>query len=244
MSKNLCLTIDRIENTIMKVCDFVDSQKNTNCNWKDFSEEHLWIELVSCILGSRVRYETAKACTMHLAKTGLLRIPVMLKRPEFVEKKIGTELGRPIYPPFSNNVGSRYRYPKSKSQYILKTATKIYAEDNLRLEDILRESKDGAAARDILIKKCKGIGPKQASLFLRNIRFSDDLAILDCHVDRYMELMQLGDRFNTIRKERMNPYFRKESMLRIYAISKKRSLSTLDIGIWTVMRLIDKEAEL
>jgi N-glycosylase/DNA lyase len=244
MSSNHCLTIDRIENTIMKVCDFVDSQKNANCSWKNFSEEQLWIELVSCILGSRVRYETAKACTKHLANNGFLTIAVMLKNPEFIEAKIETELNRPIYPPFSNNVGSRYRYSKSKSNCILTTAIKIYVEDNISLNDILDECNDGMEARDVLINKCKGIGPKQASLFLRNIGFSDDLAILDCHVDRYMELLQLGDRFDSVRKESVHPYFRKENMLRIYAISKKRSLSTLDIGIWTVMRLIDKEAKI
>ena len=101
MSVSLCLTIDRIENTIMKVCDFVDSQKKPNFDWKDFSEEQLWIELVSCILGSRVHYETAKACTMHLANIGLLKIPLMLRKPRVIEKQIRTELGKPIYPPFS-----------------------------------------------------------------------------------------------------------------------------------------------
>ena len=36
-----------------------------------------------------------------------------------------------------------------------------------------------------------GIGPKQSSLFLRNIGYAQDLAILDSHVMTYMKLMDL-----------------------------------------------------
>jgi N-glycosylase/DNA lyase len=241
MSGNCSLTTERIENTIMKVCDFVESQKSNASYWKDFHEKRLWLELVSCILGSRVRYETAKACTIHLNNVGLLEISSILKMVKSVERKMRKELHRPIYPPFSNNVGSRYRYPNSRSSYIISTASRIYGEDDTSIKDILRDCHDGIEARNVLIEKCKGIGPKQASLFLRNIKFSDDLAILDCHVDRYMRLMKLGERYCAISKERVHPYFKRENVLKLYAISKNRSLATLDIAIWTVMRLIEKE---
>jgi N-glycosylase/DNA lyase len=241
MSGSLSLTIDRIENTIMKVCDFVESQKSNASDWKNLHEKRLWLELVSCILGSRVHYETAKTCAVHLNNVGLLEISSIMKMAKSVERKIRKELQRPIYPPFSDNVGSRYRYPNSRSRYILSTASRIYGEDDLSIKGILQDCHNGIEARDVLIEKCKGIGPKQASLFLRNIRFSDDLAILDCHVNRYMSLMQLNDKYSMISKERAHPYFKRENILRLYAISKKRSLATLDIGIWTVMRLIEKE---
>ncbi len=241
MNENFPLTTDRIENTIMRVCDFVDSQRKKTVNWKDFCEQQLWFELVSCILGSRVRYETARACSTHLSSVGLLEIPALLKNPKKTKNRIKRELSRPIYPPFSNSSGSKYRYPKSKSEYIINTAIKIYKNDDFTIKDILGECRDGIEARDILTEKCKGIGPKQASLFLRNISFTDDLAILDCHVDHFIKLLKLGEKFDTMNQEKNHPYFKKENALRIYAISKKRSLATLDIGIWTVMRLIGKE---
>lgn len=103
----LCLITERIENTIMKVCDFVDSQQTTGSCWKNLCEEELWPELVSCILGSRVRYETAKACSIQLLKTGLLDISTILKNPKRVEKAITKELGRPMYPPMKGRLGSR-----------------------------------------------------------------------------------------------------------------------------------------
>jgi N-glycosylase/DNA lyase len=241
MSGSFNLTTDRIENTIMKVCDFVESQRSNASSWKNLPEKRLWLELVSCILGSRVRYETAKACTIHLNNVGLLEISSILKTAKSIERKMRKELHRPIYPPFLDNSGSRYRYPNSRSMYIVNTASRIYDEDDISIKDILRDCNDGIEARDVLIEKCKGIGPKQASLFLRNIQFSDDLAILDCHVDRYMRLMKLGERYCMISKARVHPYFKRENVLKLYAISKKKSLATLDVAIWTVMRLIEKE---
>ncbi len=56
-----------------------------------------------------------------------------------------------------------------------------------------------------------------------------------------MRLLRLSDSLDLIDKQKMHPYFKMENKLRIYAISKKRSLATLDIGIWTVMRLVKKE---
>lgn len=241
MNDHLCLMQDQIENAIMKVCDYIDSQRKEVKNWEDYHEHQLWFELVSCILGSRIRYETARACAIHLRNAGLLRISRLLKSPRNVENKIEKELGKPIYPPFSDGKGSKYRYPKSKSRHVVSTGIQIYKNDNLTMKDILRKCHDGQEARDVFVKKCAGIGPKQASLFLRNISFSDDLAILDCYVIKYIELLRMNDKFNTInQRKKTYPYFVNENMLRLYAISKRKSLATLDVGIWIVMRLIQR----
>jgi N-glycosylase/DNA lyase len=164
-----------------------------------------------------------------------------LENPRNTKNKIRKELSKPIYPPFSDNIGSKYRYPNSKAQYIVKTAIEIYTKGNLSIRDILIGCNDGIEARNILMEKCFGIGPKQASLFLRNISFSNDLAIIDSHVDHYMKLLKSGGKMVKMNKQEVCPYFEKENALRIYAMSKKRSLATLDIGIWTVMRVIRKK---
>jgi len=229
----------RIENAVMKVCDYLDSQRKEVDNWKNYSDQQLWIELVSCILGSRVRYETAKACAMHLQNTGLLRISLLLKRPKNTEDKIRRELSRSIYPPFSGVRGSKYRFPKYRSRFIVSTGIQIYKEDSLTIESILSKSHGGQEARSVFVKY-QGIGPKQASLFLRNISFSDDLAILDCHVIHYMKLLNLNEKYSHIFQKRMHTYLMNENILRLYALSKRRALAILDIAIWTVMRLIQR----
>jgi N-glycosylase/DNA lyase len=242
MTESLFVNYDKIEHTIIQVCDYVEKQRNACFNWKDFNEEQLWVELVSCILGSRVRFETARACSRRLYEVGLLNIEKILEKPATIRKEIRKKLSEPIYPPFSKSEerGIRYRYPNSKSQFIVQSAIGIYTGDNI--SDILSRSSDGPEARQTLIEKCKGIGPKQASLFLRNIRFSDDLAILDCHVNRYMDMLQLSERYRQINVTKLQQYLKKENILRMYAISKNKSVATMDIGIWTVMRLIKKEA--
>lgn len=235
------LNLEKIESTVLKVCDAVEKYKNAQLHWSTLSEQCLWRELVSCILGSRVRYETAKACTEHLDNIGLLDIKDILTNPLAIEKQIFRELNQPIYPPFTQRVGSKYRYPKSKAGFIVSTGHQLYATKHGSIREILQKSINGIEARETLVKNCKGIGPKQASLFLRNIGFSEDLAILDCHVNRYIDLIQLDERYRDFIIKKNNQYFKNENMLRIYAISKKKSLATMDMGIWIVMRLIKKE---
>jgi N-glycosylase/DNA lyase len=240
MNHHVHLTHDRIENAVMKVCDYVVSQRQLcTQKWEDYKEHQLWSELVSCILGSRVRCETARACTLHLRNAGLLRISTILKNPKVSEKRMKHELNKSIYPPFSNGKGSKYRYPKSKSRCIVRSGFQIYG-DNLSIRETLKKCHDGQEARNLLRKKCAGIGPKQASLFLRNISFSDDLAILDCHVLRYMKLLRLDEKFNDIEQEKSHPYIVNENILKLYAISKRKSLSVLDVGIWVVMRFLQR----
>jgi len=234
---SLQLEQNQIENAIIKVCDFIESHKREIPNWKDYSEEQLWFELVSCILGSRVRYETAKDCVTHLRNIGLLDISNLLKNPMRIEKIIIKELRRPIYTPFSKGIGSKYRYPKSKSRFIINTCVGIYG-NNQTIRNILKKSHDGYEARDILIQKCWGIGPKQASLFLRNIEYSEDLAILDCHVMNYMKMQNIDKEFDISNLKGVCSYYEEENKLRMYALSKRKNLATLDIGIWTVMRII------
>jgi len=231
---------NEIEGAVMKVCDSLESHRTQIRDWKDYSEDELWFELVSCILGSRVRYESAKACTAHLRNVGLLEIESLIKSPRSMRNRIRRELNKSIYPPFSNGRGLKYRYPKSRSTYIVRTGLQIYKNENLTIKGVLRECRNGNEARDVIVKKCSGIGLKQASLFLRNISFCDDLAILDSHVIRYVELLELNKEFNNLISEDGNQYLINENMLRMYAISKRRSLATLDVGIWTVMRVIQR----
>jgi len=86
-----------------------------------------------------------------------------------------------------------------------------------------------------MVTNMDGVGPKQASMFLRNVAVSYDLAIVDRHVCRYMHLIGLveGDlRVATIRE-----YEESEAKLRVYATTAMSCpLGVLDWAIWIVMR--------
>jgi len=241
MSIDRLVNTEEIENAVMRVSDYVDNNDRDQINWNIFSEEQLWIGLVSCILGSRVRFETATACVQHLSQMGLLNPLSIIKEPKKLERLLEKELSRPIFPPFNGNGGCRYRYSKSKANYIVRTALEIYRENNSNLKCLLIECPDEYKARNVLIDNTVGIGYKQASLFLRNIYYSENLAILDSHVIKYMILLRMVNNGSRLELSNKKTYVHLERQLQNYAALNGKSLSTLDIAIWVVMRLVQKE---
>jgi N-glycosylase/DNA lyase len=241
MSVDRLVNIEEIENVVMSVSNHIKNKNGNNMSLLDFSEEQLWCSLVSCILGSRVLYETANACAVHLYQKRLLAPSNIVANPGKFEKLLATELSKPIFPPFNENKGRRYVYSKSKSNYIVRTAIEIYKHNDTNLKDILMRCPNEYEARNVLREKAIGIGYKQASLFLRNISYSENLAILDTHVIRYMVLLNMVENDKNLRLSSKNDYIKLENTLYKYAISNDKAISTLDIAIWIVMRLIQRE---
>ncbi|VVB53828.1 putative N-glycosylase/DNA lyase [uncultured archaeon] len=85
----------------------------------------------------------------------------------------------------------------------------------------------------------RGALQKQASLFLRNIYYTENLAILDTHVIRYMELQGLHQGFKKYITK--NQYIVYEKKLSAYADSLNKSLAKLDVAIWVVMRVVQRD---
>ena len=226
-----------IENAVIRLCGEIHTENDNKIRWEKFSENELWFELISCILGSRVKYETARGCSDRLKEANLVDIFSIFSNPNTIELKITDELSKPIYPPFSDKGGVRYPFPKSKAGYIIKSCLEIYDNSGTTIKQILRENSDPCQVRLNLVKKCHGIGFKQASLFLRNIHFCDNMAILDSHVLRFIEII-LSKNINNINSKM---YLHCETMLNEYAESIKVPLSTLDYAIWIVMRVLRKE---
>lgn len=237
MNHGFSVPKQNIENAVIHLCSEIQSENNNQKRWEAFSEDELWFELVSCILGSRVKYETASACSYHLKEENLINISPILSDPKTMELKINAELSKPIYPPFSNRSGIRYPFPKSKANFIIKTCLEIYSNSSTTIKQILRKTVDPFQVRIFLVKMCYGIGLKQASLFLRNIHFCDNLAILDTHVLRFIEIILS----NSINKINTTMYLKCEKILKDYADSIEVPLATLDYAIWIVMRLLRKE---
>jgi len=85
-----------------------------------------------------------------------------------------------------------------------------------------------------------GIGPKQASLFLRNIGYAENLAILDTHILKYMKVVGLVPQI--LKTVSYSPKYEDiERILINYATKFKESLACLDTAIWIVMRSCWKE---
>ena len=241
MNLSPVLETDCIERSVLKVCDHIENKQINYKHWSNLPEYFLWHELISCILGSQVRFETAKACTDRLIEKNLLDMKNILNEPRKYEKLISNELRKDLYPPFEGTNGSKYRYPNTKSKYIVTTCIRIYKDKSTTLISLLKECKNAFEAREKLIKNCMGIGPKQASLFLRNIVYCDNLAILDSHVMDFMKIMKLNDTIAPKIVANKKQYLKNEKILINYAENLNRNLSSLDIAIWVVMRVIKRE---
>lgn len=210
----------------------------TLCFWWEKSESELLHELVTCILGSRVSYEVATAAASNIEKAGVMEFPCLQHFSNDFEDIVADILEDPIsYSNTSRTV--HYPFPKSRANYISRTVRALYFEGG-SLEERLRTSATPQEARRWLIGQSVGIGPKQASLFLRNVGFTNELAILDSHVLRFMYLVGLMEERVKLTSS-LSVYEMYESRLRRYAISSGRSMGQLDFAIWVVMRVYSKE---
>ncbi|MDE3170633.1 MAG: hypothetical protein KGL75_10850 [Acidobacteriota bacterium] len=205
-------------------------------DWHARSEQELWAELVGCILSSQVRHEACSAAHERLTLNGLLDV----KRAEFptgLSEALRCALDQ-AFAGTDNSFGfiGKYRFSNSKAEQIAKTASHLYQKGN-QLTTILRDSQTAADARRTLISICSGVGPKQASLFLRNIGYSCDLAVLDTHVIRYMQIVGLTRQdcraLNSIRL-----YERGELRFQFHAAGTGFTTATLDSAVWIVMRAL------
>jgi N-glycosylase/DNA lyase len=232
--------INRIEPAVVKITKHLDTTENTNKYM--LAENQLWYELVACILGSRTKYELAKAFTQHLKVSGLLNIDNMKKDYVSFEINVRKYLSENVTFYFGGvKITQKYRYPISRANYIRRTAENIYRDSSMT--NLLFLNQDPISARNQLILNVVGVGPKQASLFLRNIGYADNLAVLDTHVLKYMSLIklipyQISSIVSIIKYEKL------EKILQYYAKCLNTKLANLDVAIWIVMRTYEREFQI
>lgn len=219
--------LERIENAVREVNRELD-RNNSSLKWSRLSEEELFAELASCIVGSRVTFEKAKAVSDLLKRDDLLSIRDLMESPGLYERRVHSVLR-----------GQKCLYARSKARYIVRTGKRIYLEENTSIKEMLARARDQYDARETLAELCLGIGLKQASLFLRNIHYADSLAILDTHVINYMNMLGFGNGLRKSLTRRL--YLLYETQLRDYSKKFNTSVAKLDVSIWIVMRTVSRE---
>lgn len=207
---------------------------HTNKKWSEMSEAELWQGLCLCILSSNVPFELAQSAFFHLLNIGYLKLEWITRVPESNEL-IASELYKPIYLPKKLD-GSfrRYRFPNIRSKNICRAAKRVFSEERF-LSKLLRTSSSEKAARDFLVSNISGIGLKEASHFLRNIKYSERLAIIDSHVASFLVEIK------AVPKQRIKAitpklYFEFESRLQELCDQHRLNLSIFDMAIWHCMR--------
>ncbi len=116
-----------------------------------------------------------------------------------------------------------YRFPNVRSEYIAEA--RKYGDS---LKEIMTSFNDRNEQRKWLIENIKGIGPKEASHFLRNIGYTD-FAILDFHIINVLSKHGLIEKPKTLTKRR---YLEIEELLRKIAGEADMNLAELDLYLW------------
>ena len=229
------------ERAVIDVAEDVNKRPPTK-GWQQRDERELWYELVACLLGSRVPFEVAQASAKSLDASGILdHVFVSLVDRDYFNL-VFSVLSKPVWVRtyYGSQRQIKYRFPRSRADGITKTAERIYHSSEQSIRNILGRSSDSRSARKNIVERSHGIGAKQASLFLRNIGYSDDVAILDSHILRYMYVVGITEKLlSSVRN--IGTYERLESDLYAYADSLGCRLSCLDTAIWIVMRVYQKE---
>jgi N-glycosylase/DNA lyase len=193
------------------------------------TEQRLWWELSSCLLSSQVPYPLAVAAADVIDGQGLLLAPG--GGVETLASGLAAVLRGKL---LVNGRPRAYRFAATRASQLAKTRFKV-TEAAGGLSELLAGFSHPSEARAWLVRNAPGIGPKQASMFLRNCGASYDLAILDRHVMWYMSMVRLlpgpGRGIGSL-----SGYDLHEERLRSHAREIGHAVGLLDWAIWIVVR--------
>ena len=206
--------------------------------WKNMTEKQLIHELVVYILGSGVRYELAISYANAIKMSKTLK-KENIESLENSHHRLYSILNNEVFDDIENRTFKRFRYPARAANFISKSIFNIHAEFN-SMTELLNRRLDPVEMRRVLIKLCPGIGPKQASHFLKNVGFSDKLAVLDRHILKYMELAEKKE-IPARGVARITLYEELEKNFINLAKKFKYSVSIVDQAMWFIMRTLSKE---
>lgn len=210
----------RLEKVIRALCPIIEEQIHCS-SLAGWSEYALRRELLACILGSQVRYEMAEMALSRIEKSGLLQDAWWEMKQ--VEEFEGLML---------EVLSPGYRFPKIRARQIASVRDSLA---NQPLSERLWMARDDKSLRQSLVVSLPGVGPKQASMFLRNVGHSHDLAILDTHVLQYLEMQKLIAQ-KQINIGSVRAYERAELAATGYASTLGYPVGYLDWAIWATMK--------
>lgn len=227
---------DNWDNLLRRVAGGLQDRAKGRGLWKDWSEDDLWKELVSCILGSVVPFEVADRCFRFLQRSGLLELPTHVAELGVFELRIAEALaGRAASPGVA--AAARHPFPALRARQLRRTAEVVY----FQVGSLHRVLSSGCAAsvRAELIRVACGVGPKQGSLFMRNVGLGE-FAVLDRHVLRFMVLRGLVPTQPHVHT--LSKYERVELIFSRYARDIGIPVPELDLSVWIAMRVLTQEA--
>ena len=208
MNNDYLMEINKVYKNIKPIIeDRIDSYKSI---WFNGNNEAVHIELAFCILTPQ-----SKARGAEKAINGMLDAEVFWTGVE--DDLI----------PYLNVV--RFKNTKAKNLILLREFMKD-EDGRIVTKTLVDKIGDVFEKRLWLVKNIKGIGYKEASHFLRNIGFGDEIAILDRHILKNIKRLGVIEEIpKTITPKK---YLEIEKKIKKYCEEIKISMDHFDLLLW------------
>ena len=210
----------RILDAVWWMCDELARRESGRPN-PPWNSESILREASGCILASQVPHAMAVAAVERL--NGRRLLPPTKRTP--LRALIATALRAPL----SIRYRRAYRFPDQAARRLARLSSVA-----TQVVDIVLHEPDIAQARRALMTFGCGLGAKQASMLLRNVRAEAQVAVVDVHLLAFMRIAELTDAAKV--PPTLARYEDLEERFRTYAFGLQVPLNRLDRAAWIVMR--------
>lgn len=179
--------------------------------WKQGSNEDIHLELSFCILTPQSKAVNAWKAISNLKENNLIFTG---KVEEIVE--------------YLNIV----RFKNNKAKYLVELREQMRDKKTNKIitKDFFSSIKDTLEKREWIVKNIKGMSYKEASHFLRNVGFGENIAILDRHILKNLQKLGVIEELPKTLTTKL--YFEIEQKLRNYCEFIKIPMDEMDLLLW------------
>lgn len=179
--------------------------------WNNGTNEDIHLELSFCILTPQSKAINAWKAITNLNEKGLI---FKASAEEIVE--------------YLNIV----RFKNNKARYLVELREQMTDKKSKKIitKDFFSSIPDIFERRNWIVKNIKGMSYKEAGHFLRNVGFGQDLAILDRHILKNLQKLEVIEDL----PKTLNPklYLEIEQKMREYCKFVKIPMDEMDILLW------------
>ena len=210
--------------------------------WRKGTKEEIFVELVFCLLTPMSRARSCWAAVESLMRKGVLFTPLE-RRPCYLSRGLkSNKFGQGLKPSQNFLTGftgdtnkivrelNGVRFIYKKSGYIVEARERFLMDSKISMRSILSQIDCGHEAREWLVQDVKGIGYKEASHFLRNIGFDQNLAILDRHILKNLKFLGVIEEIPGSLSRRR--YLEVEKRMIEFSKAIQIPMSHLDLVMW------------
>ena len=201
--------MEELKKTLELIKPDVDKRiKDFKSLWQEADEKRLFQELSFCLLTPQSKAQNAWKTILILSDNNLLFTGQVKEISEYL---------------------NLVRFKNNKAHYIVKAREQFF-NNTQGIRATLSNLSTIIEKREWLLKNITGYGLKEASHFLRNIGFVEDVSILDRHILRNLKKFNVIDEIPKTLSEKK--YYEIENKMKQFSKNINISLGYLDFIFW------------